>query len=49
MIKILLIIAICLSFSGCANVPLKDDELVIGKDTTAGLEGAGIASINRQF
>lgn len=49
MIRILLIIIACISFAGCANVPLKDGELVIGKDTTAGLEDAGIASINRQF
>lgn len=49
MMRILLIIVICLSFSGCANIPIKDGELVINQHTSATMEDAGIARINNKF
>jgi len=49
MIRILLIIVMCLSFSGCADIPIKDGELVINQHTSATMEDAGVARINNKF
>ena len=35
--------------SGCANIPLKNGGLVVGKDTTASIEDLGVASLNSKF
>lgn len=47
MILLLMILSIVLS--GCADVPIKDGELVMGKDTTAGMEDAAVAKIKNRF
>ena len=41
-----LILLFCVS---CAKIPIKDGGLVIGKDTTASMEGLGVASVNSKF
>ncbi|MCX5680208.1 MAG: hypothetical protein NTZ95_06115 [Candidatus Omnitrophica bacterium] len=38
-----------LLISGCAEVPLKDGELVVSKDTTAGLDDIGVAHLSNKF
>jgi len=38
-----------LFLNGCADIPVKDGELVLSKDTTAGMENASIAKIKNQF
>lgn len=47
--RILLFLFIALFLGGCGNIPIKDGELAIGKDTTAGIEDIGVASLNRKF
>lgn len=38
-----------ISLSACANVPMKDGQLVVSKDTTASIEDFGVASLNSKF
>ena len=38
-----------LIISGCAEIPLKDGELVVGKDTTAGIDNIGVAHLSNKF
>ena len=48
--KILLAaVAALLIISGCAEMPLKDGELVVAKDTTAGMDDVGVAHISNKF
>ena len=35
--------------AGCASMPLTEDGLVVGKDTTAGIEDIGVARITKGF
>lgn len=35
--------------SGCAEIPLKDGELVVSKDTTAGIDDIGVAHLSNKF
>ena len=35
--------------SGCAKIPIRDGELVMGKDTTATIEDMGVARLNSRF
>lgn len=49
MIKGILIIFAILLLAGCADMPIKDGGLAVGKDTTAGIEDLGVASITKQF
>lgn len=34
---------------GCAEIPLKDGELVIGKNTTAGFDDIGVGHLTGKF
>ena len=43
------VIAAILLMSGCAEIPLKDGELVIGKNTTAGLDNIGVGHLSGKF
>lgn len=43
------ILFICLSANGCANIPLKEGGLEIGKDTVAGVDDIGVGRVTRQF
>jgi len=48
--RILFVVMIAvLMISGCAEVPLKDGELVVGKDTTAGIDDIGVAHLSNKF
>ncbi len=47
--KIIIISLVSIFLTGCAGVPIKDGELAIGKDTTAGVEDVGVAKLTRQF
>jgi len=49
MVRVLIFLFIALSLGGCSNIPIKDGELAIGKDTTAGIEDVGVACVNRKF
>ncbi|MFA6320908.1 MAG: hypothetical protein WCY36_03525 [Candidatus Omnitrophota bacterium] len=40
---------VCIWFSGCANIPLKEGGLEISKDTTAGIDDIGVGRVTRQF
>jgi len=48
MIRILVLIALFF-ISGCAEMPLKDGELKVGKNATATIEDMGVAKIKNQF
>ena len=39
----------CAILAGCAKMPIKDGELYLNKDTTAGIEDLGVGSINKKF
>ena len=45
----LLLSVLLILLAGCANLPLREGGLAVDKDTTAGIEDLGVASINRQF
>ena len=40
---------ICMILGGCANLPLKEGGLAIGKDTTAGIDDVGVGRVTSQF
>jgi len=44
-----LAVVTALMISGCAEVPLKDGELVVGKNTTAGIDDIGVAHLSNKF
>ena len=46
---LLLICALSLSVSGCAEMPIKDGELAVGKDTSATLDDVGVAKVTNRF
>ena len=49
-IKLLMVLAVVLAISGCAEVPLnKDGEVVVGKDTSAGIDDIGVGHISNKF
>jgi len=47
----ILFVAVIIAFlmSGCAEIPLKDGELVVGKDTTAGIDDIGVGHLTGKF
>ena len=48
--KILFVIIVAvLAMAGCAEIPLKDGELVVGKDTTAGIDDIGVGHLSNKF
>ena len=49
MIRIFILACVLLVSAGCANMPLKEDGLHIGKDTTANIEDIGVGSVNSKF
>ena len=49
MAKILISLFFVLFMSGCADIPIKDGELVVGKDTTASVEDGAVAKVRSQF
>lgn len=49
MARIILAIFVTIFMSGCADIPIKDGELVMGKNTTASVEDLGAVSINNRF
>ena len=49
MFKLLAVILLLMLISGCAEIPIKDGGLVVGKDTTASIEDLGVASLNSRF
>jgi hypothetical protein len=48
-VKILAIALLAVSLCGCANIPVKDGGLVVGKDTTASVDDVGVARLTGQF
>ena len=40
---------ICTILSGCAELPLKEGGIAIGKDTTAGIDDIGVGRVTSQF
>ena len=46
---LVVILSVLLSFSGCANIPLKEGGLEIAKDTTAGIDDIGVGRLTKQF
>ena len=50
MIKLFIMLTFsCILLMGCADIPIKDGELAIGKNTSATLEEAGVARVNNRF
>ena len=49
MTRVAIIICILICLAGCETMPIKNGELVVGKDTTAGIEDIGVAAINKKF
>ncbi len=48
--RIILIFLCALPFiSGCASIPLTENGLVIGKDTTASIDDIGVGRVTRGF
>lgn len=47
--KILACICILIFVSGCASVPLTENGLTVGKDTTVNIEDLGVASVTKGF
>lgn len=48
-VRIFIACYLVFSLSGCADIPIKDGGLVVGKDTTAGIDDVGVARITNQF
>ena len=46
---ILLALAALSLIWGCANIPIKDGELALSANTTASVDGIGVARIKKQF
>lgn len=46
---VIAVILIAMSLSGCAEIPIKDGELVVGKDTTAGIDDIGVGHLTNKF
>jgi len=42
-------VAVLLASSGCASLPLTEGGVVVGKDTTAGIEDLGVARVTKGF
>jgi len=49
MIRVFILIYLILFLAGCGTMPIRDGKLVIGKDTTAGVEDMGVAAVNQKF
>ena len=49
MIKLLTILLVLASLNGCANIPLKEGGLAIGKDATAGIDDIGVGRVTSHF
>ena len=47
--RFLIITILALTLAGCCNIPIKDGGLVVGKDTTASMDGMGVARVTNQF
>ena len=45
----LYVMFICVYIAGCASMPLKENGLAIGKDTTAGIDDIGVGRVTKQF
>lgn len=45
----LIVMVLVLTIYGCANIPIKDGGLVVGKDTTATVDDLGVARVTNQF
>lgn len=49
MCKLVLLVLFIFTAAGCAQIPIRDGELVIGEHTTAGIEDVGIARVANKF
>ena len=49
MFKLLTAVLFLLLLSGCAELPIKEGGLMVGKDTTASIEDVGVASLKGRF
>ena len=49
MLKIFFAVVALFFVSGCAEIPIRDGELVMGKNTTATVEDLGAVRINNRF
>ncbi len=49
MLRLLAVALMLLLVSGCAEIPLRDGGLAVGKDTTASIDDLGVASLNSRF
>ena len=47
--KVLTGIFILILMAGCANIHLKKGGVAVGKDTTVGIEGLGVATVTQGF
>ena len=47
--KIVVVFFAVAFIAGCAQIPLKDGGVAIGKDTTATVEDVGVARVTNQF
>lgn len=47
--RVLLAISLMIFLAGCAEMPIKDGELVVNANTTATLDDIGVARINNKF
>lgn len=47
--RLLVVIFVLLFLAGCASIPITEDGLAIGKNTTANINGAGIGSVTNKF
>jgi len=46
--RFVFILFICI-LSGCESIPIRNGEIAIGKDSTAGIEDVGIGKIKNKF
>jgi hypothetical protein len=49
MLKLVVVIGLACVLAGCAEIPIKDGELAIGKDTTASIEDVGAVRVTNRY
>lgn len=43
------VLFICMAMAGCADLPLKEGGLAVGKNTTVGVDDVGVGRVTSQF
>lgn len=48
-IRLLIAAGVTLLLAGCAEIPIRDGELALGKDTTASFEDVGAVRVTNKY